>query len=254
MEPGEIVEISRAGILSVCKVPLPLDKKPALCLFEYVYFARSDSILEGQSVYTVRFECGKQMARESPVEADIVSSVPESGTAAALGFSMESGIPFAEVFCKSRYIGRSFIEPSTRLRQLAIAKKLAALPDNVAGKRVILIDDSIVRGNTVSAIIKLLKDAGAKEVHIRVASPPLHHPCFMGVNIPTKSELIANRMDKEEIIDFVDANSLEYLSLEGLEAVVSKKSVEVEKVDCGGGHCTACMTGKYPVDCAKIDW
>lgn len=173
-------------------------------------------------VYSVRMECGKQLAREAPVVADIVSSVPESGTAAAHGYAQEvlkmiqfnfefrenifsifcilqSGIEFWEVLCKNRYVGRTFIQPSTRLRKIGVAKKFGALSENFSGKRLILIDDSIVRGNTIGPIIKLLRDAGAAEVHIRIASPPLLHPCYMGINIPTKDELIANKMDSQEL-------------------------------------------------------
>lgn len=176
VEPGEIVEITKDGIRTIDIVERPENKQQAFCIFEYVYFARSDSIFEGQMVYSVRLQCGRQLAKEALVDADIVSSVPESGTAAAHGYARESGIPFAEVLCKNRYVGRTFIQPSTRLRQLGVAKKFGALSENVGGKRIILIDDSIVRGNTIGPIIKLLRDAGALEVHIRVASPPLQHP------------------------------------------------------------------------------
>lgn len=249
--PGEIVEITQNGVRTVDIVERPRDASnqvlpQAFCIFEYVYFARSDSIFEGQMVYTVRMECGRQLALEAKVEADIVSSVPESGTAAAHGYSRESKIDFVEVLCKNRYVGRTFIQPSTRLRQLGVAKKFGALSENVAGKRLILIDDSIVRGNTVGPIIKLLRDAGAKEVHIRIASPPLLHPCYMGINIPTKQELIGNHMNPEQLAKHVGADSLAYLSVEGLERAVrtNLKSKSNSKV----GHCTACLTGKYPVE------
>lgn len=212
--------MTKNGIRTIDIVDRPENKAQAFCIFEYVYFARADSIFEGQMVYNVRMQCGRQLAIEHPVEADIVSSVPESGTAAAHGFSrqvslkkqliflilinlyftyIQTGIPFAEVLCKNRYVGRSFIQPSTRLRQLAVAKKFGALSGNVKGKRVILIDDSIVRGNTIGPIIKLLRNAGAKEVHIRVASPPLLYPCYMGINIPTREELIANKLNAQEL-------------------------------------------------------
>lgn len=197
-------------------------------------------------VYTVRSECGRQLALEAKVDADIVSSVPESGTAAAFGYAKESGIPFVEVLCKNRYVGRTFIQPSTRLRQLGVAKKFGALSANVAGKRLILIDDSIVRGNTIGPIIKLLRDAGAKEVHIRIASPPLLHPCYMGINIPTKTELIGNRMNPEQLARHVNADSLAYLSVEGLQVAVNTNLKARTKSQVG--HCTACLTGKYPVE------
>lgn len=203
VEPGEIVEITREGIKTVDIVERPDGHKQAFCIFEYVYFARPDSIFEGQMVYTVRLQCGSELAREALVDADVVSSVPESGTAAAHGYSRESGIPFSEVLCKNRYVGRTFIQPSTRLRKLGVAKKFGALSENVAGKRLILIDDSIVRGNTIGPIIKLLRDAGAAEVHIRIASPPLLYPCYMGINIPTRTELIANQMSPDQLAKHV---------------------------------------------------
>ncbi|KAL4721139.1 hypothetical protein ACJJTC_009419 [Scirpophaga incertulas] len=162
--PGEIVEMSRHGVRTVAVVERPHEKQQAFCIFEYVYFARADSIFEGQMVYSARMQCGRMLARESPVDADIVSSVPESGTAAAHGYARQSGIPFMEVLCKNRYVGRTFIQPSTRLRQLGVAKKFGALSENVRGRRIVLIDDSIVRGNTIGPIIKLLRDAGAAEV------------------------------------------------------------------------------------------
>lgn len=251
--PGEIVEMTREGIKTIDIVERP-DKKPqAFCIFEYVYFARSDSIFEGQMVYSVRMQCGRVLALESPVEADIVSSVPESGTAAAHGYARQSQIPFAEVLCKNRYVGRTFIQPSTRLRQLGVAKKFGALSENVKGKKLILIDDSIVRGNTIGPIIKLLRDAGAKEVHIRVASPPLKYPCYMGINIPTREELIANRLDSVKLAKYVGADSLTYLSVEGLVQAVrygmdNKESSYI-------GHCTACLTGEYPDELpGDLDW
>ncbi|KAL1432839.1 hypothetical protein MTO96_013039 [Rhipicephalus appendiculatus] len=249
--PGEIVEITKHGPKSVCIVPRPYTAPPAFCIFEYVYFARPDSIFEGQMVYTVRRECGKQLAREAFVEADIVSTVPESATPAALGFSEITKIPYAEVLCKNRYVGRTFIQPSTRLRQLGVAKKFGPLSDNFNGKRIILIDDSIVRGTTVGSIIKLLKEAGAKEVHIRIASPPLHYPCYMGINIPTKEELIANTLDAKQLAETLGAASLVYLSVEGLTAAVQRG---VQRPNGGSrevGHCTACLTGKYPV---QLEW
>lgn len=197
------MEITRDGIKTVDIVERPNNDKQAFCIFEYVYFARSDSIFEGQMVYSVRLQCGRQLAREALVDADVVGSVPESGTAAAHGYARESGIPFVEVLCKNRYVGRTFIQPSTRLRKLGVAKKFGALSENVAGKRLVLIDDSIVRGNTIGPIIKLLREAGAAEVHIRIASPPLLHPCYMGINIPTRGELIANEMSAEQLAKHV---------------------------------------------------
>ncbi|XP_017774822.1 PREDICTED: amidophosphoribosyltransferase-like [Nicrophorus vespilloides] len=251
--PGEIIEMTRDGIRSIDIIDRPQDKSQAFCIFEYVYFARPDSIFEGQMVYNVRMQCGKQLGIEHPVDADIVSSVPESGTAAAHGFSRQTGISFAEVLCKNRYVGRSFIQPSNRLRRLAVNKKFGALSGNVKGKKIILIDDSIVRGNTIGPIIKLLRNAGAKEVHIRIASPPLMYPCYMGINIPTREELIANRMNTEELAKHVGADSLEYLSVDGLVKAV--RSDIVSKSPTKVGHCTACLTGEYPNGVpTQMDW
>ncbi|KAJ8985744.1 hypothetical protein NQ317_014397 [Molorchus minor] len=223
--PGEIIEMTRHGIRTIDIVTRPANKLQAFCIFEYVYFARSDSIFEGQMVYAVRMQCGRQLAIEQPVEADIVSAVPESGNAAAHGFSRQSGISFAEVLCKN-------------------SEKFGALSGNVKGKRVILIDDSIVRGNTIGPIIKLLKNAGATEVHIRVASPPLLYPCYMGINIPTREELIANKLNTKELALHVGADSLSYLSIEGLIKAVRSdlKTKNSHRV----GHCTACLSGIYP--------
>ncbi|XP_064609991.1 amidophosphoribosyltransferase-like [Liolophura sinensis] len=246
--PGEIVEISRDGFHSMCIVPRPENKLPAFCIFEYIYFARADSFLEGQMVYSVRKRCGKQLAIDSPVNADIVSTVPESATPAALGFSEQSGIPYAEVLCKNRYVGRTFIQPSKRLRQLGVAKKFGSLVENFKGKRIVIIDDSIVRGNTMAPIIRLLKASGAAEVHIRVASPPVLHPCYMGINIPTKEELIANHMSTKQLAQHFGADSLEYMTLDGLvSAVTDNISEKGRKI----GHCTACLSGQYPT---KLDW
>ncbi|CAB3259255.1 unnamed protein product [Arctia plantaginis] len=251
--PGEILEMSRHGIRTVDVVERPADKQQAFCIFEYVYFARADSIFEGQMVYSARMQCGRMLARESPVDADIVSSVPESGTAAAHGYARQSGIPFMEVLCKNRYVGRTFIQPSTRLRQLGVAKKFGALSENVRRKRIVLVDDSIVRGNTIGPIIKLLRDAGAAEVHIRIASPPLKYPCYMGINIPTREELIGNKMDPHQLAEHVGADSLEYLSVEGLVSAVHY-NMKTTPSDGVGGHCTACLTGEYPGGLPEDDW
>lgn len=251
VKPGEIVELTTKGFKSVRIVPLQNpEKTPSFCIFEYVYFARPDSMFEGQMVYGVRQECGKQLALEAPVEAELVSTVPESATPAALGYSLQTGIPYVEVLTKNRYVGRTFIQPSDRLRKLGVARKFGPLSMNFKGKRIVLIDDSIVRGNTMGPIIKLLKQAGAREVHIRVASPPVKYPCYMGINIPTREELIANKMNAEELANNLGADSLVYLSLEGLETAVRSGIAKPasEKI----GHCTACLSGQYPVD--LVDW
>uniref|UniRef100_A0A8C5LU79 Amidophosphoribosyltransferase n=1 Tax=Leptobrachium leishanense TaxID=445787 RepID=A0A8C5LU79_9ANUR len=260
--PGEIVKISSHGLQTLEIVPRPDAKtQSAFCIFEYVYFARPDSIFEGQMVYSVRRRCGQQLALEAPVEADVVSTVPESATPAALGYAQRCGIQYVEVLCKNRYVGRTFIQPNMRLRQLGVAKKFGVLADNFVGKRIVLIDDSIVRGNTISPIIKLLKDSGAKEVHIRVASPPIKYPCYMGINIPTKEELIANRPEFEDLASYIGANSVVYLSVDGLTSAVRAgiKDFKEEQNGLNGkttrpssnGHCTACLTGEYPVE---LEW
>ncbi|MEE6461935.1 hypothetical protein FKM82_001452 [Ascaphus truei] len=259
--PGEIVKISKHGVQTLDIVPRPGGDPAAFCIFEYVYFARPDSIFEGQMVYSVRRRCGQQLAIEAPVEADLVSTVPESATPAALGYAEKCGLQYVEVLCKNRYVGRTFIQPNMRLRQLGVAKKFGVLSDNFAGKRVVLVDDSIVRGNTISPIIKLLRDSGAKEVHIRVASPPIKYPCYMGINIPTKEELIANRPEFKDLANYIGANSVVYLSVEGLTSAV-RAGIKTFKEEQNGlndkspqaaslGHCTACLTGEYPVE---LEW
>ncbi|ESO93818.1 hypothetical protein LOTGIDRAFT_228583 [Lottia gigantea] len=246
--PGEIIEISKKGIKSCGIVSRPNGKLPAFCIFEYVYFARADTVFESQMVYTARQRCGEQLAIEAPVEADIVSTVPESATPSAVEYARKLGLPYTEIFSKNRYIGRTFIQPTTRLRQLGVAKKFGPLTDNFAGKRIVLVDDSIVRGNTMQALIKLLKKYGAKEVHVRVASPPIKYPCYMGINIPTKEELIANRISLQDLPDHLCADSVKYLTIEGLVKAIQ------EGITTTGqpiGHCTACLSGDYPV---KLDW
>lgn len=230
VEPGEIIKFEKNKMPKTLAImPRPAEaKSPSFCIFEYVYFARPDSILERQTVYTVRKRCGERLALESPALRDddpnrnnfIVAPVPESAIPAALGYSQRSGIPYVEVFCKNRYVGRTFIQPSTRLRKTGVAKKFGPLTENFLGKSIILIDDSIVRGTTIGHLVRLLREAGAREVHIRIASPPLHHPCYMGINIPTKDELIANILSPEQLALNLGAASLKYLSVEGLRESV----------------------------------
>ncbi|KAL1500821.1 hypothetical protein ABEB36_006258 [Hypothenemus hampei] len=252
IRPGEIVELTKNGPRTVEIILTPEGKKLAFCIFEYVYFARPTSIFEGQEVYNVRVHCGRQLALEHPVDADIVGSVPESGNAAAHGYSLESKIPQGELLAKNTYVGRTFIQPTNRLRQMNVALKFSPILTNVKGKRIILIDDSIVRGNTVGPIIKLLRKSGAKEVHIRIASPPLKYPCYMGINIPTRDELIANAKDFEDIALKVGADSLQYLSVKGLVRAVQK---DISNNDRELDHCTACLTGDYPGGLPdKLDW
>lgn len=203
-----------------------------------MYFARPDSILEKQTIYAVRMKCGRRLAIESPATTAtsdlaefIVAPVPESSIPAALGYASESGIPYVEVFCKNRYVGRTFIQPSTRLRRLGVAKKFGPLTENCVGKSIILIDDSIVRGTTIGQLVRLLKEAGAKEVHIRIASPPLHFPCYMGINIPTKEELIANHLTPDEFALNLGAASLRYLSIDGLKESVQSGIIDKLKLE-----------------------
>uniref|UniRef100_T2MEF1 Amidophosphoribosyltransferase n=1 Tax=Hydra vulgaris TaxID=6087 RepID=T2MEF1_HYDVU len=247
VNPGEIIRICPDGIQSLGIVGRNKeDSHSAFCIFEYVYFARPDSFFEGQEVYTVRKECGRQLALESAVEADVVSTIPDSAGPAARGFSEKSGIPYEDVFIKNRYIGRTFIQPNSADRKLGITTKFGTLNSNIKGNRIVLIDDSIVRGNTMPHVIEMLKNAGAKEIHIRIASPPLKHPCFMGINIPTKEELIANDYNSMELAKYWGVDSLVYLSLDGLTRAVKKNSSTKQD-----GHCMSCLTGKYPV---QLQW
>ncbi len=238
VEPGEIIRLDQHG-LHTSQGREPAGK--ALCSFEYVYFARPDSILEGQSVHTVRQRMGHQLAMEAPAVADIVVPVPDSSIPAAIGYSLESGLPFTEGLIKNRYIGRTFIQPDDGLRRLGVNLKFNALPANLKGQRVILVDDSIVRGNTSGPLVQLLRDAGATEVHVRVSSPPVRHPCFMGVDMATYKELIAHQLDIESICERIGADSLAYLSLEGMNDAINAALGKPV------GHCAACFSGVYPV-------
>jgi len=243
VEPGEIIKFERNKMPKTLAImPRPDGaESPSFCIFEYVYFARPDSILERQTVYIVRKRCGERLADESPAVGPddperkdfIVAPVPESSIPAALGYSQRSGIPYVEVFCKNRYVGRTFIQPSTRLRRLGVAKKFGPLTENFAGKTIILIDDSIVRGTTIGQLVRLLREAGAKAVHIRIASPPLHFPCYMGINIPTKEELIANHLSPDQLALTLGAASLRYLSVEGLRESVQAGIKERIRADRG---------------------
>jgi amidophosphoribosyltransferase len=234
--PGEIVRLDDVGMTSIFGAP-PAER-PALCIFEYIYFARPDSLLAGQSVHRVRRHLGQQLAREYPVEADMVMGVPDSATAHAIGYAHESGIPFGEGLIKNRYIGRTFIQPDDRLRQRGVALKYNPLPDSLRGKRIVLVDDSIVRGTTSGPIVGLIRQAGAREIHMRVASPPITCPCFMGVDMATREELIAANKTVDEIGEHIGADSLKYLSLEGLQEAVDRPME---------GHCVACFCGDYPL-------
>lgn len=240
VRPGEIVCLDERGITSVigCEAA-----SRALCVFEHVYFSRPDSLLDGQVVHEVRQRMGHCLAREAPADADLVIGVPDSATPAAIGYSQESGIPYSEGLTKNRYIGRTFIQPDDHLRQLGVHLKYNPLTANLQGKRVVMVDDSIVRGNTAGPLVQLLREGGAAEVHVRVSSPPVRHPCFMGVDMATYNELIAHRMDTEHIQERIGADSLAYLSLDGMLAAV-REAMPAPKQ----GHCTACFSGNYPID------
>lgn len=236
VHPGEIVGIDQNGLHSIQAMQLTT---PSLCSFEYIYFARPDSLLEEQTIHHVRQRLGRQLAREHPADADVVVAVPDSAIPAAIGYAQESGIPYTEGLIKNRYIGRTFIQPDERLRAMGVHLKYNPLVDNLHGKRVVLIDDSIVRGNTSGPIVKVLRAAGAAEIHVRVSSPPIRHPCFMGVDMATYEELIAARMSIAEIQVFLGCESLAYLSLEGmLQALGGPPQV----------HCQGCFSGNYPSD------
>jgi len=239
VEPGEIVRLDGSGMTTFDGAK---QEKRALCIFEYVYFARPDSHFEGQVVHQVRQHMGRVLAKEAPVEADIVVGVPDSATPHAIGYSLESGIPYDEGLTKNRYIGRTFIQPDDQLRQVGISIKYNPLTSNLKGKRVVLIDDSIVRGNTAGPLIQIIRDGGATEVHVRVASPPIRHPCFMGVDMATHKQLIAHKLDTEGIRQRIGADSLAYLSTDGLDLAVA------EATGKNSGHCNACFSGQYPLD------
>lgn len=235
VEPGEVIRINAEGM--VCEQAVP-PRKRALCIFEYVYFARPDSVLDGQGVYEARESMGRHLALEAPVEADFVIGVPDSGVPSAIGYARESGISYAEGVVKNRYVGRTFIQPTQTLRQRGIRLKLNPLPSTIKGKRLIVVDDSIVRGNTSKQLVQMLRDAGATEVHLRIVSPPVVWPCFYGIDTDTQDQLIAAAMDVEMIRDYVGADSLAYLSPEGLESSIKSEHT---------GFCTACFSGRYPV-------
>lgn len=235
VEPGEMVLIDKRGISSI-KTEVPQDSK--LCIFEFIYFARPDSVIDGASVQRARFEAGRRLAIEHPVDADMVIGVPDSGLSAAIGFATESGIPYGEGFMKNRYVGRTFIQPDQAQREIGVKIKLNPIKAAVEGKRIVMIDDSIVRGTTSKRIVQSLKDAGAKEVHMRVSSPPVKYPCYYGIDTPSRQHLVAASKTVEEIRDLVGADSLGYLSLEGLfNTPVGSKC----------GFCDACFEGKYPM-------
>lgn len=241
IEPGEVVTITKNGIKSDTSMCLPKEQQ-ARCIFEYIYFARPDSHIDGVSVYGSRIRAGKFLAMDSPVEADIVVGVPESGNAAAMGYAMESGIPYGTAFVKNGYVGRTFIKPKQSTRESSVKIKLNVLREAVAGKRVIMIDDSIVRGTTSDRIVKMLREAGATEVHMRVSSPPFLWPCYFGTDVPAREQLIAYNRSVEEICQMIGADSLGYLKIERLKELVDGLDI-----------CEGCFTGNYPMEPPKDD-
>jgi len=242
VEPGEIIEIDGDGMRSL---GTGMPHRHALCLLELIYFARPDSKIMGDRLHMVRQRMGEALAREAPTDADVVIGLPDSATPAAIGYARASGIPYSEALIKNRYIGRTFIQPSQRLRQTGVRLKFNVLPEVVEGKRVVLVDDTIVRGTTSRPIVNLIRQAGAKEVHMRVHAPPIMWPCYLGVDLAKREELIAARMSVEEIGLHIGADSIDYLSLEGLLEAIGKGDQR---------FCTGCMTGRYPVPTfAEVD-
>ncbi len=240
VEPGEMVTIDANGLTSE-SLARP---RPAACVFEHVYFARPDSTLMGHNVYATRYRMGQRLAREAPVVAELVMPVPDSGVPAAQGFAQGSTIPYGDGFVKNRYVGRTFIQPTQSMREQGIRMKLNPVREVIEGRRVVVIDDSIVRGNTTRQIVAMLRDAGAREVHMRISSPPIKWPCFYGIDMPDQDELIGSRMEVEEICAHIGADSLAYLSTEGM-----LEATQVPKED----FCTACFSSRYPIPIPEHD-
>jgi len=234
VEPGELLAIDADGIRSE-HFAAP---EPKGCVFEYVYLARPDTTIAGRGVHATRVEIGRRLAQEAPVEADLVIPTPESGTPAAIGYAQGSGIPYGQGLVKNAYVGRTFIQPSQTIRQLGIRLKLNPLRDVIRGKRLIVVDDSIVRGNTQRALVRMLREAGALEVHVRIASPPVRWPCFYGIDFATRAELVASGLDVEGVRRSIGADTLGYISLDGLVAASEQPRSRL---------CTACFTGDYPI-------
>lgn len=235
LEPGEFLQIDREGLHTYYPL-LPAPRTQ--CIFEYIYFARPDSLLSGQQVASVRKALGRRLAKEQPVDADLVIPVPDSGIYAALGFAQESGFPFEHGLIRNHYVGRTFIEPKQSIRHFGVKVKLNAVREVLEGKRVVIVDDSIVRGTTTPKVVEMLRRAGAREVHMRICSPPIRHPCYFGIDMATQWELIASRQTVEEIRRHIGADSLDYLSIEGLLRAVGQPR---------DSFCTACFTGEYPM-------
>jgi amidophosphoribosyltransferase len=241
IEPGEMLRISRSGIESIRFAP---EKPHQYCIFEHVYFSRPDSVIFGRPVNQSRERLGRLLAREHPVEADIVTPVPDSGVPAAIGFAADSGIPFRMALIRNHYIGRTFIEPEQAIRDFGVKLKLNPVRRMIEGQRVVLVDDSIVRGTTSRKIVRLVREAGAAEVHVRISCPPTISPCYYGVDTPRRDELIASQHNVEEIRQYLSADSLGYLSLESLRMAVE---------DTDGNFCTSCYTGSYPTELVQLE-
>lgn len=237
VEPGEVVTIDSEGHINSDRTRCIPECQRGRCVFEYIYFSRPDSYFDGVSVYKSRILAGKYLAEDSPVEADIVTGVPDSGIQAAIGYAHESGIPYGQAFIKNSYVGRTFIKPGQEARVSSVRVKLNALREVVEGKRVVMIDDSIVRGTTSDRIVRMLRDAGATEVHVRISSPPFLHPCYFGTDVPGEDELLAHNRGLEEIRRIIGADSLAYLDVSRLKSIAGDLEI-----------CTGCFTGKYPVD------
>jgi amidophosphoribosyltransferase len=236
VKPGEIITLSNTALR--VRQALPPEPQLARCVFEHIYFSRPDSFWDGLLVHEVRQRLGEELAREAPVDADVVIPVPDSSIPAAIGYARAAGIPYNDGFIKNRYIGRTFIQPTDSLRQQGVALKFLAIEENLRNKRVIMLDDSIVRGTTSGPLVRLLREAGAREVHLRITCPPIAHPCFMGVDMGTYEELIAHRLTLDEIRDHADCDTLHFLSLDGMMRAIDRES----------GYCQACFTGVYPID------
>ena len=234
VKPGEMITFENGEI----KSEMIFEPTPKQCIFEYIYFARPDSNVFGKNVYSIRKQMGRELAKELPVDADMVVPVPDSGVAAALGYAQESGIPFEMAIMRNHYVGRTFIEPTQEIRDLKVKMKLSPIRHKIEGKRLVVIDDSIVRGTTSRRIVRMLKEAGAKEVHMRIASPATTGPCYYGVDTPSKEELIASKLSTQEIAKYIEADSLAYLSIDGLVRAVNDKKEN---------YCFACFDGNYPI-------
>ena len=245
VEPGEMIVVTKEGIESYH----PFAQQPErFCIFEYIYFARPDSMVEGRNVYEVRKRIGEELAREAPAKADMVIPVPDSGVPAALGFANASGLPFEFGIIRNHYVGRTFIEPSDRIRHLGVRLKHNPNRAQLEGKRVVLVDDSIVRGTTSKKIVQMVRDAGAKEVHFRIASPPTTHSCFYGVDTPNRQDLLAHRLSVEEMRQFIDADSLAFISMDGLYRAMGERARDKSRPQ----FCDACFSGDYPIELTDV--